>query len=684
MTSIDFSPPHAANNQLIRCTAILKAVNRLGCEEWYGKSRDELIIRCGEILLLHSDYHAVLVGKYNKAESGITDAILIHTGAGEDKDKGPHRVQITLPPALAQQAETVFDRGSSIISRHTASELSALHPDLFNEFSYSNTWPLIHNECKYGVLIIYRSSEEGFPPPEIEFLESTIADFSLALYACDISQQLRFERDFNTEIIDTIQALMISITPCGRITRFNHEAERVTGYNQAEVTDRYWVDVLLPQDSRSHYQGIVSTLLKKNGRNVNFQAPLLTKAGEARTIDWHSSIKPDIDTGTVGMVLLGLDVTDKLAADRAYTTAVEKWENIFSAIQDPALIVTESGTIIDANHATFTASRKTREQVIGQSVCETLHNTRAQKHDCPLLPLLKTGKSRILHTTLHGLQGDFLLTLSPLTSSISSEKATLLVARDMTEEERLQAEAIRASQLASIGELAAGVAHEINNPINGVLNYAQMLADLELSQTGQDITDRIIAESRRIEGIVRNLLDFSRHNVESPEPINVQDLLVSCLDLVKHQLQKEEIRVETKFSRHLPLAFCNGSQIKQVILNTISNSRYAINQRYKEPHPKKKISLKTSLTKRGNTPFIRIAITDFGTGIEPHILEKVFDPFYSTKPNGEGTGLGLSISYGLVRDNDGHIRILSERDQFTTIHLDLPVVQGVNHGKIYS
>jgi len=477
---------------------------------------------------------------------------------------------------------------------------------------------------------------------------------------------------------------MISITPCGRITRFNHEAERVTGYNQVEVTDRYWVDVLLPPDSRSHYQGIVSTLLKKNCRNVNFQAPLLTKAGEVRTIDWHSSIKPDIDTGTVGMVLLGLDVTDKLAADKAYTTAVEKWENIFSAIQDPALIVTESGTIIDANHATFTASRKAREQVIGQSVCETLHNTRAQKHDCPLLPLLKTGKSRILHTTLHGLQGDFLLTLSPLTSPISSEKATLLVARDMTEEERLQAEAIRASQLASIGELAAGVAHEINNPINGVLNYAQMLADLELSQTGQDITGRIIAESRRIEGIVRNLLDFSRHTVESPEPINVLDLLVSCLDLVKHQLQKEEIQVETKFSRHLPLAFCNGSQIKQVILNTISNSRYAVNQRYKKPHPKKKISLKTSLTKRGNTPFLRIAITDFGTGIEPHILEKVFDPFYSTKPNGEGTGLGLSISYGLVRDNGGYIRILSERDQFTTIHLDLPVVQGASHGKTYS
>lgn len=191
-----------------------------------------------------------------------------------------------------------------------------------------------------------------------------------------------------------------------------------------------------------------------------------------------------------------------------------------------------------------------------------------------------------------------------------------------------------------------------------------------------------MAESRRIEGIVRNLLEFSRHSVDNTEPINVQELLLSCFDLVKHQLQKEEIKVETEFSQHLPLAFCNGSQIKQVILNAISNSRYALNQKFKKNHPRKKISLKTGLTDRGSTPFIRITMTDFGTGIEPHVLEKVYDPFYSTKPNGEGTGLGLSISYGLIRDNGGHIRISSETDQYTTLYLDLPVVQGTSHGKV--
>jgi len=683
MTNLDLSACSRANRQLIRHTEILKAVNRLGCEDLHDNEQVSLLIRCAEILLFHSDYPAVLAGECSQIAPGLADVHLVFREQPGSEGSAVERKKISLPNIHTDQVTTVFKGGSPVITPLTEPDQSLPSVEQLQRVRYSSCWSLSHKSRNYGVLIVYCESEQGFTEHDLEFLESTIADFSLALYACDISRQLRFERDFNTEIIDTIQALMVSITPCGNISRFNPEAEKITGYTQAEAVDRYWVDILLHPDSRSHYQVIISNLLKQNRRNINFQLPLLSKTGETHTIDWHSSIKPDIENGTVGMVLFGLDVTDKLEADKAYTTAVEKWENIFATIQDPALIVSESGEIIDANHATFSASRKSREEVIGQSVCKILHSTRAREHECSLLPLLKTGKSRILHTTLHGLRGEFLLTLCPLTRSIASEKAILLVARDMTEEERLQAEAIRASQLASLGELAAGVAHEINNPINGILNYAQMLADLNLEQAGKDITHRIMAESRRIENIVRNLLDFSRHSiVDNPEPVDVQELLLSCIDLVKHQLQKEEIRVKTRFSPSLPLAFCNGSQIKQVILNTISNSRYALNQKFKKGDSQKKISLKTDLIDRRNTPFVRISITDFGTGIEPHILEKVFDPFYSTKPNGEGTGLGLSISYGLVRDNGGHIRISSERNRFTTIKLDLPVVGGASHGKL--
>ncbi len=118
--------------------------------------------------------------------------------------------------------------------------------------------------------------------------------------------------------------------------------------------------------------------------------------------------------------------------------------------------------------------------------------------------------------------------------------------------------------------------------------------------------------------------------------------------------------------------FCNPSQIQQVLINVISNSRYALNKRYGGKHPKKKLLISGSQVEHGAGSYIRFTITDFGCGIEHHLLERVFDPFFSTKPNGEGTGLGLSISYGLVRDNGGYMRVKSLFNSYTTMIIDIP------------
>jgi signal transduction histidine kinase len=313
--------------------------------------------------------------------------------------------------------------------------------------------------------------------------------------------------------------------------------------------------------------------------------------------------------------------------------------------------------------------------VIGASVCTILHGGRRAGSTCPLEEQIKSGKSRILQTELSGLHGDYLLTISPLSDSAGAEEATLLVARDLTEEERHKAEALRAAQLASIGELAAGVAHEINNPINGILNYAQMLKDLAADNQSEEIISRIDAEGKRIASIVRNLLDFSRHRVEEPEPVDGAALLNDCLELVKHQLLRDHIIIEEAIDQDLPLIFCNPSQVQQVFLNIISNSRYALNKRYPGSHPNKKLHLSITPATEDKRPCIRFNLMDFGTGIEHHLINRVFDPFFSTKPNGEGTGLGLSISYGLIRDNGGSLRIKSLHNSYTTVTIDLPAAE---------
>jgi signal transduction histidine kinase len=130
------------------------------------------------------------------------------------------------------------------------------------------------------------------------------------------------------------------------------------------------------------------------------------------------------------------------------------------------------------------------------------------------------------------------------------------------------------------------------------------------------------------------------------------------------------------FTEALPLAYCNPQQIQQVFLNVFSNARYALNERYPATHANKMIAIEAWHKLRSKQNFVRITITDYGTGIEQHLMDRLMDPFYSTKSKGEGTGLGLSISHSLVQENKGFFSIQSEWNKYTTITIDLPVAHG--------
>ena len=540
------------------------------------------------------------------------------------------------------------------------------------------SWPLVHDRQQYGVLTIHSICVDGFTGIELDFVANVIATISRALYLCYTSQHLRIEHEFNREIVQTVQALLVSLSHSGEILSFNHTAQEVTGFREEDVKGKYWVDVLVSPDNRAISQNRLAFHLKGGRSEMNFQAELQTRSDEKRMIEWHASIRPDAEKGQVGLVLFGIDITGKMAADRALNHALDKWENIFSSMQDPALIVSEKGIILDVNPATVIAARKPQEEIIGKGICEILHGGRSPGALCPLEMLLSEKKSRIYETELRGLRGNFLLTVSPLRQYDGKSGAALLLARDLTEEQLMKAEASRAAQLASVGELAAGVAHEINNPINGIINYAQILIDSAQIETNANYLRCIIKEGQRIAGITKNLLDFSRKREQSPEPVSVLTLVQHCIELIQHQYMIEGITLSEEYAEALPFVFCNPQQIQQVFLNVFSNARYALNERYVAAHADKRIAIKALLKNRDSREYVRITVTDFGTGIEHDIMDRLMDPFFSTKSKGEGTGLGLSISHSLIKENKGHLRIQSEWGEFTTIIIDLPVVEREN------
>ena len=347
---------------------------------------------------------------------------------------------------------------------------------------------------------------------------------------------------------------------------------------------------------------------------------------------------------------------------------------LFQAIQDPVLVVTPEGIILDANNAALTAARKSQSEIIGKGICTIIHGGSLPHIQCPLEEFLLTCSPRVEETTLPGLAGEYLLNISPVKDKDGTINKILLVARELTSDEMRKADSIRTAQMAAIGELAAGVAHEVNNPITGIINFAQLLLDdSEKDSLQAELLDRIVNEGERIALIIKNLLSFARESENNSEPLELVQVIQDSLSLVKHQFKKDGIKITTHYSGESCQIFGNFTQLQQVVLNLLSNARFALNERYPTASPDKQLSISCyPFIKDGGEQVTQITIEDSGTGIPQGILKRLFDPFFTTKPSGKGTGPGLSISYGIVQDHGGTIKVDSIMNQYTKMIIELP------------
>jgi len=350
-----------------------------------------------------------------------------------------------------------------------------------------------------------------------------------------------------------------------------------------------------------------------------------------------------------------------------YIQNLEEYKQILNNITDSIIVLDENKTIINANTAAHTFFSINEGNLSKQS-CKMLFCNEINC-DCPV------DKAKISGCAETGMITDgkgkaWENKAFPVT--VDNETRFVIITREVTQELRNREKNQRLAQLTALGELAASVAHEVNNPLGSMLSSAQLAFDLiESAKTDQakQLLIDIVNDGQRISNIVKDMLTFARGS-NSNSFYSIAEIMSGLTTLVSSQLKKDGISLALDISSDLPLIYCNRQRIQQVIVNIIQNSRHALNDKYGVEGTNKYIKICVIPI---NSDFLKIVFHDNGPGIAPQNVAKVFTPFFTTKPIGQGTGLGLSICHEIVNEHGGTIFIKSEEGVFTEISVELPV-----------
>ncbi len=359
--------------------------------------------------------------------------------------------------------------------------------------------------------------------------------------------------------------------------------------------------------------------------------------------------------------------------ERKFRKLSQEFQTLLNAISDTLILFSPEGEVLWTNRGNALGLNDTVSDAIGQFCNKSSQDRFAPSKDCPIKRCFDTAEKEAAVLTHNGAVLD--LRAFPIKEAERVSSVLLLVS-DITEKMAMQAEAMQAAHMASLGELAAGVAHEINNPITGIINYGQILInECSPESMEKDIGERIVKEGERIGRIVKTLLSFARDGREEKKPTRVPAIVEESIVLTQAQIRKEGIDLKIDFPDDLPEVDANFQQIQQGFINIINNARYALNEKYPERHKNKRLEITGEGVTISDRPYVRIIFYDQGVGIAAHELSMLTKPFFSTKPFGKGTGLGLNITHKIITDHGGHISFESTKGEFTRVIIDLPAIR---------
>jgi two-component system, NtrC family, sensor kinase len=401
------------------------------------------------------------------------------------------------------------------------------------------------------------------------------------------------------------------------------------------------------------------------GEEQHYETKVM-RAGEEERIVAVSTTPLVLEGELLGTVATLRDITEQKRAQETLARSEARYRNLFESASDAIVTLDANGRFTTFNHAAEIISGYRREELAGQWFAPLLPDDELPKALAHFQKAL-TGETGLFETNFYRKDGD-VRTIQVTYSTPQLDEEVLCVIRDVTEQKMLQEQLIQSEKMSAIGQLVSGVAHELNNPLAGISAFAQLLlSEKRFPPDQRTAAEMIYAEARRASRIVQNLLTFARQHKPERTPAQVNQVLDDTLELRGYELRVRGIDVQRDYDEQAPDTMADAHQLQQVFLNLITNAEQAMERSERD---KQRLTVRT----RRAGDVLRIEVEDTGPGIPPNLLERIFNPFFTTKPTGSGTGLGLSISLGIVREHEGRIWAENAAQGGARFVIELPVV----------